>query len=585
MEFGSVFHEVSGVYCYPVTNDELVINIKTGYDIERVFVYYGDPYSHGILGSEENWSGKKEEIIYKKRLSHHIWWTTTVKPKYKRLKYYFELQTKEERYFFFEDGFVSEEVLNLPGKSMQCFVFPWMNISDINTTPYWVNQTVWYQIFPDRFCKGSNENKPEYIKPWISQEIKGYYDVYGGDLKGIISKLDYLSDLGITGLYLTPVFKAPSNHKYDTTDYYTVDPIFGTNDTLKELVEKCHERGIKVMLDGVFNHVGETNPLWQDVLANGPESKYYDWFMINRWPLDSNARDTRDGSFYSFAFSSKMPKLNTNNPEVINYILDICTFWVNEFHIDALRLDVANEISHTLNKALRKRMVSLQPDFYILGEIWHNALPWLMGDEFHSVMNYPLSGMIHDFWVNSKLTKVDFEYMVNRCYTMYMQQTNDVLFNLLDSHDTARLFTIVNEDIDVFYQQLAVLFVMPGAPCIYYGTEIALPGKHDPDCRRAMPWDEIDRGCYDERIEVMKHLIKMRQTYKSARSRNFHFINVIDNERLIEFNKIEYEERMYVAINASKINEAIVQNMDVVFSYKYEDRILLSGGIVMGILR
>ena len=252
MEFNAVYHQASDNYCYPLNEDELIINIKTGYDVKSVSIILGDPFAAGILGGGEHWDGKKEPIIYKKRLKNQIWWTTTVRPEYKRLKYYFELQTEEESWFYFEDGFVSSEQMHLEGRSRQCFVFPWMNPCDVPRTPAWVNDTVWYQIFPDRFCNGDPSNDPENVVPWREHGSVTNEECFGGDLAGITDKLDYLQNLGINGLYLTPINEAPSNHKYDTTDYTKIDPRFGDEETFKHLVKEAHKRGIRVMLDGVY---------------------------------------------------------------------------------------------------------------------------------------------------------------------------------------------------------------------------------------------------------------------------------------------------------------------------------------------
>ncbi len=581
MNLAAIRHEANSIYCYPRTSDELIINLKTGQDVDQVFIYYGDPYSHGVLGSEENWEGEREEIYYRKELSEHIWWTTTIKPKYKRVKYYFELHANDEKYFLFEDGCISQEILMSPGKSMQCFVCPWMNPVDVNTTPKWVNKTVWYQIFIDRFRRGSSLHKPEYMKEWKYGPVHSYYDVYGGDLQGIIDKLDYLKELGINGLYLTPVFEAPSNHKYDTTDYRKVDPLFGDNETLKRVVSEAHARGIKVMLDGVFNHVGKEFPLWKDVVTKGKDSPYFDWFMINTWPIDfESLKDSKGGEYFTFAFHRHMPKLNTSNKEVRNYLLEICEYWLDEFHIDGIRLDVANEISHKFNKELRERLTAKNKEIFILGEIWHNAYPWLSGDEFHSVMNYPLNSSIQDFFLNETFTKKDFEHMINRVYTMYPQQVNDVLFNLLDSHDTDRLYTRLGKNMDMYIAELAILFTMPGTCCLYYGSEIAMEGGHDPDNRRVMPWDDIEAGKYDDVMGIVRDLVKMRKEELTARSRNFHFPNTIHNPRVIEYLKLEYEDVMEVIINASD-EEVELDRDHIVFSHKYRKHILAPNGVLI----
>ena len=581
MDFNAIYHRANDNYCYPLNADELIINIKTGYDVKEVNIVQGDPFSAGILGGGEVWSGTPMKIPFKKRLKRQIWWTTTIRPEFKRLKYYFELITENEKYYYFEDGFLSEEQFRMEGRSKQHFVFPWMNPCDVPVTPDWVNDTVWYQIFPERFCNGDPSNDPEGTKPWRNQGSVTNDEFFGGDLEGIIQKLPYLQDLGITGIYLTPINEAPSCHKYDTTDYTRIDPHFGDEETFMRLVNEAHERGIRIMLDGVFNHSGEFFAPWQDVLQKGPESVYYDWFMINEWPLELGNGAARKKQFYTFAFYDNMPKLNTNNKAVRDYLLDVCETWVKKYNVDGIRLDVANEISHIFCKELRARMKAINPDIYILGEIWHDAMPWLRGDEFDSVMNYPLGQSIKDFWIDKSLTNDDFEYTINRCYTGYMQQTNDVLFNLLDSHDTKRLRDDT-KNLDEFFQQIAVLFTMPGCPCIYYGTEIAMEGGHDPDCRRCMPWEDIEAGNYKERTNVIKQIINLRKTEPLMKSRNFHFPNRIENKRVIEFMKVGWiDQYLEVIINCSEEDIEIPYEGEILLQRHYIDTTLLKNGILI----
>lgn len=582
MEFNGVFHQAYDNYCYPLNEDELIINIKTGYDVKEVNIILGDPFAAGILGGGETWNGDKQPIIFKKKLKHQIWWTTTVKPPFKRLKYYFELITEDERWFYFEDGFVSAEQMALEGRSRQCFVFPWMNPCDIPVTPKWVNDTIWYQIFPDRFCNGDHSIDPDYVVPWRNRGKVKNEECFGGDLEGIIQKLDYLKELGINGIYLTPINESPSNHKYDTTDYAKIDPRFGDEDTFKRLVLEAHKRDMRIMLDGVFNHCGYYFAPWQDVLEKGADSEYYDWFMINEWPLDFKHGAAKKGQFYTFGFFDNMPKLNTNNPAVRKYFIDICANWVDNYHIDGLRLDVANEVSHRFCKELRARLKEINPDIYILGEIWHNALPWLRGDEFDAVMNYPLGESIKDFWIDKSQTNQDFEYTINRCYTNYMQQTNDVLFNLLDSHDTKRLRSDT-KNLDQYFAQLAVLFAMPGSPCIYYGTEIAMPGSYDPDCRRCMPWDDIEAGRFKERIEMVSKLIHLRASEPLLKGRNFHFPDdFADNPRVIQFRKMGWVDTyVEVIVNCSDEDIEVPKDGEVLFERHCIDNTLLTNGILI----
>lgn len=554
MRLDAIFHHAGDSDCYAYNEKELVINLKTGYDVKEVILHYDDPFSHGIMGGAQSLSGKETCMDAPKRLAQHLLWSVSVEPEYKRCRYYFELIAEDgERLFYMEDGFHTEEQLSCNRRMLQFFMFPWMNPSDINRVPSWVNETIWYQIFPDRFCNGDPSLNLDKTLPWAGPKTKVTNEqIYGGDLEGIISKLDYLEELGVTGLYLTPVNEAYSIHKYNTTDYTKIDPQFGDREKMKELVGKAHEHGIRVMMDGVFNHSGSFFKPWMDVVEKGPDSRYYNWFFVNNWPFEKDWSNSRKGNYYSFAFVDPMPKLNTNNPEVIEYIIKVCEDWVKEYDIDGLRLDVANELSHTFCKELRRRMYALKDDFYILGEVWHDSMPWLRGDEFDAVMNYPFTGTVTDFWEDKTLTKESFEYGINRCFSMYMKQTNDVMFNLLDSHDTIRLMNRV-KNVNKVIQMLTVLYTMPGAPCIYYGTEVALAGGPDPDCRRCMPWKEIEAGEYEKPLRLTKQLIALRKEMPVLRNQEYEFTYVFPDERVLEYTKIEKEtgNRVQVILNVS----------------------------------
>ncbi len=401
--------------------------------------------------------------------------------------------------------------------------------------------------------------------------------MYGGDLRGVIEKLSYLKELGVNLIYLTPVFKSTTNHKYNTRDYFDIDPQFGTINEARELVEKAHNNGIKIIFDAVFNHSGSDFFAFKDLIKNQQQSKYKDWYFIDSWPV-SQAKD----KYYTFANGCEnMPKLNTNNEEVIQYFCKICEDWIRDYDIDGIRFDVGNEVSHRFLKRIREHLKKIKPDIYLLGEIWHDASQWLLGDEYDSVMNYPLLSGIHDFFLDQTMKKEEFEYMVNRCYTMYMQQNNNVLFNLLDSHDTERLINRLH-NLDIFYQQLAILFTLPGSPCIYYGTEIAMEGAHDPDCRRCMPWSEIESDENQERIGTINRLIMLRRNEKTCRSLHFHFPNTYENGRCVEYVKIDEEgNKIEVLLNASNENVRVKGEGEILFARKFDGDILGANGTLI----
>jgi len=407
-----------------------------------------------------------------------------------------------------------------------------------------------------------------------------YNDFYGGDLRGIIEKLPYLHDLGITGIYLLPLFLSDTNHKYNTFDYESIDPDFGTEEDVKELVEKAHALGIRVMLDAVFNHSGTEFFAWKDVWEKGEASRYFDWFCIHERPFRQIYGDLHDGRFSGFAFLDNMPKLNTGNPEVADYCINRCRYWVENWGIDGIRFDVGNEVSHDFLKKIRRELKSLKPELFLLGEIWHDSIQWLQGDEYDSVMNYPFFESIHNFWLDPEQNSRDLMYAVNRVYSMYPRQANRVIFNFLDTHDTLRARNRCGS-LDVLYQQLTMLMTLPGTPCIYYGTEIAMPGSHDPDCRRTMPWKEIDRGDHGAAIERMKALISIRKTFSQIREEEVLWHYDPACPRLVRYDRPGEQGILRVILNGDGEAQAVPETGKVLFSHGFAGGQLCPGGIVI----
>ncbi len=566
MNLAGVFHRACAPFSYAVCPDTLVLRLQTDRAVERVFLHWGDPFEAGILGGAEGWTGQRMEITDRQPLDAVCWWTTELQPPYKRCRYYFELHQGDEVWLYGEDGFRTPQEGQPAG-----FYQPWLNPVDIPQPPAWVQDTVWYQIFPDRFCRGSEAPAPT---PWRTHGSVTNGERFGGDLLGIEQKLDYLAELGINGLYLTPIFAADSVHKYDTRDYETVDPDFGTNDDLKRLVQRAHAAGIRVMLDAVFNHCGASFAPWLDVQEKGRASAYWDWFMVHTWPIPTPPRDTRDHRYASFAFADNMPKLNTNNPAVIAYFCDRCADWVETYGIDGIRFDVGNEISHRMVKAIRRRVHAIRPDVYLLGEIWHDASPWLEGDEYDAVMNYPLQQTVARFFGDRRRTAQALGGDLQRCMDMYRRQTRDVLFNLFDSHDTDRLYTRAGSE-DAFFQQIVLLLTLAGSPSLYYGTEIGLEGGHDPDCRRCMPWDALDTPENRVRRAQVKQLIALRHALPELRGGGMEFVECAPDRRWVWYRR----GTVTVQMNCDEMPWEVGETGETLFARHLAGGVLQPGGI------
>ena len=579
MNLNAINHRSALTDCYCLDRDTAVLNIRTGKDITGVNLVWEDPYAYGISG-DIHWVGIPLAMEMERELKHSLIWTVRLKPPYKRLQYYFEIFCGDEKILMFEDDFYTEERADRKGRWKQYFKLAWMNECDVIRVPDWVEGTVWYQIMPDRFCRGSLAPKRMPLKDWEDRETVDYNDFYGGDLRGIIGKLPYLKELGITGIYLLPLFESDTNHKYNIFDYTRIDPDFGTEEDVKELVEKAHALGIRVMLDAVFNHSGTGFFAWQDVWEKGENSRYFDWFCINQVPFERKYASLTDGRFYGFAFLDNMPKLNTGNPEVARYCVDLCKYWVENWKIDGIRFDVGNEVSHSFLKLCSRELKALKPDLFLLGEIWMDSVLWLQGDEYDSVMNYPFFESVHNFWVDRDADSRDFMYAVNRVYSLYPEQVNRGIFNFLDTHDTLRALNRCGSE-DVLYQQLAVLMTMPGSACIYYGTEIAMPGSHDPDCRRTMPWRQIEAGHFDGKIARMKALTALRKDCEAIRGTKICWHRDSTRPRLVCYDRPGREGTLRVWLNGGDDAAAPEVTGSVRFAVSYAEGRLEAGGTLI----
>ena len=418
-------------------------------------------------------------------------------------------------------------------------------------TPAWVPDAVFYQIFPERFCNGNLKNDPPNVEPWGSEPTTRNF--MGGDLQGILDKLDYLSHLGVTALYLTPIFRSNSSHKYDTIDYFAVDPHFGGMSLLRKLVDSCHKHGIRIILDAVFNHCSHVHPFFQDVKEHGKRSRYWDWFTIKKWPIPDRFIKHKDAlEWYECWWGyHTLPKLNFNNPEVEKYFLDVAQFWLREAHVDGWRLDVPNEIISSFWPKFRRAVKEANPEAYIVGEIWDDATAWLQGDQFDAVMNYRFQKALLGYFADETLDTKALDHTLRQIMLDYPEQATTVMLNLLGSHDTMRLMTAAKGDTNELKLMATLQFTFEGAPCIYYGDEIGMEGGKDPECRRCYPWGKPKQQNGDL-FAYYKKLIAIRKANPALRCGTFEPF-VVDNEReLYAFERVADGNRCLVALNRNK---------------------------------
>lgn len=400
-------------------------------------------------------------------------------------------------------------------------------------TPNWVRDAIFYQIFPDRFARSKLVPKPSNLELWNSSPtVNGFK---GGDLLGVVERLDYLQYLGITAIYFNPIFKSTANHRYHTYDYYQVDPILGGNEALQTLLNETHKRGMRVILDGVFNHTGRGFFQFNHIVENGLMSPYLDWFIIKNYPLKPYNAPNEQHGYEAWFNLPALPKLNIETPAVREFILNVACYWI-EFGVDGWRLDVPYEIDDdNFWREFRQRVKGVNPEAYIVGEIWEEAQRWLQGDQFDAVMNYPFTRACLGFFVGDNLLRSEiarcsykqidmldaqtFAEEINKILSLYPQSVTNVQFNLLGSHDTPRFKTLARDDTSAY--RLATLFQMtyPGAPSIYYGDEIGMEGCHDPGCRSGFPWDESK---WDKELrDYVRRCITLRKVKPALRQGNF----------------------------------------------------------------
>lgn len=415
-----------------------------------------------------------------------------------------------------------------------------MKTNQVFHSPSWIKNSIAYQIFPDRFYRPEIAASCSDIDQWGGIPTRDNF--FGGTLNGIIEKLGYLQNLGVNLLYLTPIFQAGTNHRYDTINYYEIDPMLGTKEDLSKLVEALHQRNMHIILDGVFNHTGDQHPAFKDVCRNCLASEYVDWYFVNSFPVTK-----KPVNYQTCGGCEYLPKLNTENPVVRKEIFQIARYWIREFHIDGWRLDCASKIPKEFWKEFYSEVKKENPDAYVVAEIWRETGTWLNHDLFDGAMNYQLRNILLEYIISNHLDAEDFAYELLSLMNEHGEAVYAML-NLVGSHDVKRIMTNCGGDWNKVYLLYALLMTLPGIPMIFYGDEIGLSGGNDPDCRRCMIWDQTNWNT--ALLSRIQSLINLRKKHSALQSGTTQVIYTFNG--LLVFERKNSEEQILIILNSRK---------------------------------
>ena len=496
MNPATIFHRPMSEFAFALDDTHYIFRLRTGKgEAESVRFYYAD---RAVMTPKLQFAPLPMEKFRTDR--YFDWYEIRLKTRFERIAYYFELQNGVETLFYYGDCY---EMAGTPTRA-DYFQLPFNHRADRFAAPAWTRDAVVYNIFPDSFAAGKR------LAP------NGAPPCRGGTVRGVTENLDYIASLGFNCIYLNPIFAARSYHRYDTLDYYRIDPHMGAEDDLRDLVRRAHALGIRVILDGVFNHVSSDHPFFRDVLEKGRASRYYSCF----YALPETPRLPAAGElpgYTCFSYVADMPKTNTADPFLRQYFCDIGAYWVRKFDVDGWRLDVANELDDGFLRAFRASVKAAKSDALIVGEVWENAAHYLGGDMLDSAMNYDFRRYCRRFFAEQTVDAETFDTNVSTLLLRYNENALFAQLNLLDSHDVSRFLSLCGGKTE--RMELAVLLQMtfPGMPCVFYGDEKGLCGESEPEYRRPMEWDASA-----PREEVYRRMIALRKTHPALRYGSFH---------------------------------------------------------------
>ncbi len=558
----AILHQSDSRFSFPVSDTKAVIRLRTQRDdsIKSVTALWNTSHKFYLERLRMPLTVECSDELFD-------YYVAELDNGYPGYSYLFEIvETDGSVWYYNESGFSHEFSLARAFQDNFTVVFP--NERDIVRPNKKFEGRLFYQIFPERFARSNDKKNVSYITmDWNTDEPKN--DLFaGGDLNGIIEKLPYLQDLGVGAIYMTPIHPSISAHKYDVDDYFDIDKMFGSLHDLKRLTCEAHKRDILIVMDLVFNHSSYLNPIFQDVVKHGKNSKYYGWYFI-----DGDKPDWEKLNYKSFCDVRMMPKLNTNNPEVQEYLCRVGEFYLSKYDVDGFRLDVAMDVSHDFWRVFKRRMLAVKPDVFIFGEFWQNSESFLGNDQWDSVMNYPFLYACQRYFAFGVYDAAAFCDYLNSMLMRYKDGTNRNMVNLIDSHDIERFFTTVGNDKDLQLMTLATLMCYLGCPMIYYGDEIFMDGKNDPYNRKAMRWDSDEFN--SPQHAMIRQLLKLRQLDVLR----YGDIKIYSNDGLAYIKRTLNGKKMTLVLNLS--GKEYCLDGTVVVANGYADGVLQNKGFAV----
>ena len=563
MNESAIFHRPMSEYAHAVDETHYIFRLRTAKgDIDNCMLYYADRAS---MQPRLTFSSVPMKRVRSDK--YYDYYEILLETAYQRVAYYFEMNDEKKTHYYLGDCFGDSP----DAERYEYFQLPFNLRADRVVIPAWVKDAVVYNIFPDSFANGRREmDSKESVIQYQGEECRS---LHGGTIKGIEENLDYIKELGCNCIYLNPFFVAGSYHKYDLLDYFHVDPTRGTDEDFKSLVKTAHAMGMRVIIDGVFNHVCHRHPFFKDVLEKGKESEYYDYF----YQLPENPKFPANGEepdYMCFAYVPQMPKTNTANKKLRDYFCEVGAYWVREFDVDGWRLDVANEVDDQFLRAFRNAVKGEKRDALVIGEVWENANHYINGNMMDSAMNYDFRRFCGQFFADKSIDASEFDARVTNLLMRYPKQATFAQLNLLDSHDVSRFLTVCGEDRE--RMELALLFQMTfvGMPSIFYGDEKGFSGQSESEYRRPMEFAKEDAL-----EDIYKKFIQLRKEYTCLRDGEYE--TILAQDFAYGYKRADEKNAICMFMNQGESALSVPMQGSIIMSKNYADGKLQQNGYVI----